>query len=480
MFWELIRSNRRKSVILLFCMASCLGALGYAMGMAVDPEAGGLLGIAGAFVLFLILLSVSYFGGDSLMLSSSGAAPISRDVHPQLFNIVEEMKISSGLTVMPEIYIIPDPSYNAFATGLRTEKSAVAVTAGLLGALNRDELQGVVAHEMSHIQNRDVMYMTFAGVMLGSMQMLTDGFFRSMWHSSRHSSSRTRSRSSEGSQAQVLFLLFAIVLSIIGPLLAQIFYFSLSRKREYLADASAVRLTRYPEGLASALEKISFKNKVPSAGKIASALFIENPLHDGNSLASLFDTHPPIQKRIQVLRKMSGADYVNYQKAFSDIVHQNVIPKSGLAEAAVPLRETSGPAAAAAEPLKTSMQAMPAHDVMDLMRATNQFSFLVCKCGVKVKVPPDIKHPKLKCLRCGRWMEIPVALSAVVDQALEGKSVKTPETEDVPLKYERKRKGWETLRCSCGKKLQLSPLLQGTRLECSACGRKILIQEQPA
>jgi heat shock protein HtpX len=474
MFWELIRSNQRKSILLLIGMALCLGTLGYFIGYAIDPLEGGLFGVLSASGLFLMLLSVSYFGGDAIMLSSSQAMEISRDVHPQLFNVVEEMKIASGLTVLPKIYIIPDPGYNAFATGLRPQKSAVAVTAGLLGALNRDELQGVVAHEMSHIQNRDVMYMTFAGVMLGSMQLLTDIFLRGTL---RGHSRTSRSRSGSDAQAQALFLILALVVAIVGPLLAQIFYFSLSRKREYLADASAVRLTRYPEGLAAALEKISFKNRVAAANGVTSALFIENPKHTGLNIAGFFDTHPPIQKRIQILRKMSGADYVNYQKAFTDIAHKKIIPKSGLKEsAAVPLRAPSAESAALPTPAaKLKPQTMPAHDVLDLIRATNEFSFLSCKCGVKVKVPPDVKHPRLKCLRCGRWMEIPVALGAVVDQALEGKSVKIPARDSVPLHYEWKSKGWESFRCACGRKLQLSPLFQGNQLECPACGRLVKV-----
>jgi heat shock protein HtpX len=478
MFWELIRANRRKSLFLIIGMASCLAAIGYAMGSLVDPEYGGVYGILIAGAVFTVQILISYFCGDSIMLSSSQAAEISRDIHPQLFNIVEEMKISSGLKVMPKIFIIPDQGYNAFATGLRQEKSSVAVTAGMLGALNRDELQGVVAHEMSHILNRDVMYMTFAGVMLGSIQLMVDAFFRGWVRSSSSVRSRSRGSSSNG-QAQALILILAVLLAILGPLLAQIFYFSLSRKREYLADASAARLTRYPEGLASALEKISFKNRVAVASKVTSALFIQNPLHTGLNRAGLFDTHPPIQSRILILRKMSGADFVNYQKAFSEILHKNtrVIPKTGLQMAgAVPLRAPSAEAALpAAAPSELKLAAMPQHEVMDLIRATNEFSFLVCPCGVKVKVPSEVKHPKLKCLRCGRWMEIPLALGAVVDQALKGKDLDKPRQDMTALTYERKTAGWETLKCSCGRKLQLSPLFSGAHLECVECGRQIRI-----
>jgi heat shock protein HtpX len=308
MMWELIRSNQRKSFFLLFGMASCLLALGYVIGMAVDPVMGGIYGVLTALAVFAVMFLVSYFGGDSILLGVSKALEISPDVHPQLFNVVEEMKIASGLPSMPKVYLIPDPAFNAFATGVRADKSAVAVTAGLLGALNRDELQGVVAHEMSHIQNRDVLYMTFAGIMLGSMQLISEMFLRGWTRSSYSARSRSRSSSSGGGQAQLAFILIAILFAILAPVLAQLFYFSLSRKREYLADASAVRLTRYPEGLASALEKISFKNTIPNVSKVASAMFIENPLREpALSLGSLTSTHPPIQDRIRILRKMSGA-----------------------------------------------------------------------------------------------------------------------------------------------------------------------------
>ncbi len=475
MFWEVIRSNRRKSFFLVAGMAACLISFGYVLGMAVDPAEGGPYGVLAACVIFLVLFLISYFNGDSILLGVSKALEISPDVHPQLFNIVEEMKIASGLQAMPKVYLIPDPAFNAFATGVRPEKSAVAVTAGLLGTLNRDELQGVVAHEMSHIQNRDVLYMTFAGIMLGSIQLIAEMFLRGWARSSYSARSRSRS-SSGGGQAQVVLILLALVFAVLGPVLAQLFYFSLSRKREYLADASAVRLTRHPEGLASALEKISFKSTIPNTSKITSAMFIENPMKEPVlSLGSLTSTHPPIQDRILILRKMAGADFVNYQKAYADIRKKSakIIPPSGLKDNSVPVR----PADKKAAPILPAKGLTPtSHDTLDLVRASNEFAFLNCACGLKLKVPPELQKPFIRCPHCARKLVLPVALSAVVEKAIAGEKIAGP--APLPeLVYERKTKGWETFACSCGKKLQLSPVFSGSRMECYHCGRTLLIHE---
>ena len=228
--WELIRENQRKSWVLFLAMGGCLLALGYAIGAAWMPhQDGGILGIMIAGLIWFIMSLISYFSGDSILLSMSGAKEVSHDVHPQLFNIVEEMKIAASLPAMPRVYIIDSPAPNAFATGRSPEKSAIAVTAGLLSTLNRDELQGVIAHEMSHVMNRDVLYMTFAGVLLGSIVILSEFFLRSQYYSSY--SRRYRSSSRDGNQAQVVMMVVAIVFAILAPILARLFYFSLSRRR---------------------------------------------------------------------------------------------------------------------------------------------------------------------------------------------------------------------------------------------------------
>ncbi len=178
--WELIQANKRKSIILFLCMGICLLLLGYVIGSSIYPKEGGVFGLFIAVGIWFIMSLVSYFAGDSIILAMSGAKEVTHDIHPQLFNIVEEMKIAANLPFMPKVYIIDEPAPNAFATGTKPEKIAIAVTAGLLSRLNRDELQGVIAHEMSHIANRDVLFVTFAGVLLGSIVFISEVFLRSM------------------------------------------------------------------------------------------------------------------------------------------------------------------------------------------------------------------------------------------------------------------------------------------------------------
>ncbi|MBT8382457.1 MAG: M48 family metallopeptidase, partial [Ignavibacteria bacterium] len=305
--WELIQANKRRSIFLFFSLGITLLLLGYLLGSAYFPDGGGFLGLFFALIIWGILSLVGYFKGSKIMLAVSGAKEVTKEVHPQLFNIVEEMKISASLPKMPKVYIINSPAPNAFATGIKPEESAVAVTAGLLARLNRDELQGVIAHEVSHIVNRDVLFMTFAGIMLGSIVLIANVFLRGLWFTGggRYSS---RSSGSGGGQAQLIIMIVAIAFAILSPLLAQLLYFAISRKREYLADASAVRYTRYPEGLASALEKISDSSvDLKTANKVTAPMYIINPLKPkGRKLSNLTSTHPPITERVRILRGISG------------------------------------------------------------------------------------------------------------------------------------------------------------------------------
>ena len=252
--WEVITSNKRKSIALLAIMGILMIAVGVAVGEFIAP---GAWPIGGGFALlaWVALSLVSYYGGDTIFLASAGARQIKRGDHPILFNIVEEMKISSGLSSMPRIYVIDDPRPNAFATGRDPEHASVAVTAGLLNRLSRDEVQGVVAHELGHIQNRDVLYVMLAAMMIGVIVLMSDVLLRFLWFGG--SRSRSRSRGSGDGQAQLIMLVVVIFLAILGPIAAQMLYFALSRRREYLADACSAAYTRYPEGLASALEKIA-------------------------------------------------------------------------------------------------------------------------------------------------------------------------------------------------------------------------------
>jgi len=404
--WELIRVNKRNSVLLLGAMGSVLLLLGFVLGMLFGgaPEAG-LFGMMIATVVWIVLMLVSFSGGDQILLSASRAQPVTHEVHPMLFNVVEEMKIAANLPKMPKIYIINDPAPNAFATGRSPETASIAVTAGLLGKLNRDELQGVVAHEMSHILHRDILYVTLAGVMLGSIVLISEIFLRGMFYSSLGGSRRRYSSGRDGGGgAQGIILIAAIVLAILAPLFAHILYFALSRKREYLADAGAVRLTRYPEGLASALEKIAGTNiNMETANKVTAPMYISNPFR-GKKKVSLYSTHPPIEERIRILRNMThGAAFADYEKTYEAVTKRSpIVPKSALDNEQVSIREGT------TEPKSTQTAKKQARQIGDIMRKVNQFAFLTCVgCGLKMKIPPNYKHEKVQCPRCKQISPVP-------------------------------------------------------------------------
>ena len=257
----------------------------------------------------------------------AGAREIQKQDHPQLFNIVEEMSIAAQLPKMPRVFIVDDPAPNAFAVGRNPDKAAVAVTIGLLKILNRDELQGVIAHEIGHIKNRDVALMTTAGIMLGAIVMLADIGTRAMWFGG--GSRRSRDNNGGGGGAQAILMLVALVFIILSPILAQFIYFALSRRREYLADASGAMYTRWPEGLASALEKLgSHARPQADQSQVTAPMYIVRPLRQGErrSVTSAFSTHPPLEERIRVLRGMGGsADFAAYDRAFAQITGKHVV-----------------------------------------------------------------------------------------------------------------------------------------------------------
>jgi heat shock protein HtpX len=406
--WELIRVNKRNSILLLMAMAVCLILLGFIIGIGFFGPEGGLIGLLIAIVIWLILTGVSFLQGDQIFLAASQAKPVTHDVHPQLFNVVEEMKIAAALPKVPKIYIINDPAPNAFATGRSPETASVAVTAGLLARLNRDELQGVIAHEASHILHRDILFVTLAGIMLGSIVLLSHVFLRGMFYSSMGGSSRrTSSGGKGGGQAAIVMLIIAIVAAILAPLMAQLLYFALSRRREYLADAGAARLTRYPEGLASALEKIANDTspQLASVNKVTAPMYIVNPFKKkkGMKLADLTSTHPPISERIKILRNLThGASFKDYSDSFSSVTHKKtVVPAAALTKEEIALRQ-AGDEAIKKERIQTQMR-----QVGDIMRRVNQFVFLTCLCGLKLKIPPNYKADKVGCPRCKRILDIP-------------------------------------------------------------------------
>ena len=302
--YDQIAANRRNTLILTVSMALVLLALGYLLGaMLLDSP---LVGLVMGLVLAGILALMSYYNGSSILLSAANAHEIHKADDPQLFNVVEELSIAAGLP-MPRVYVIDDPAPNAFATGRDPEHSVVAITQGLREKLTRDELQGVMAHELGHVQNRDILYMTMLAVMVGAVVILADIYWRSLRYGSfRGRSSRGGSRG--GSPAQAILIAMGLILAILAPLLATIIQMAASRQREYLADATSAKLTRYPEGLASALEKIANDGEeLNTPNRALQALFIVNPLDKHVPTSSLFDSHPPLEERIQRLRSMAGA-----------------------------------------------------------------------------------------------------------------------------------------------------------------------------
>ncbi|RJQ31330.1 zinc metalloprotease HtpX [Candidatus Parcubacteria bacterium] len=255
-------------------------------------------------VIFSLFMNIfSYWYSDKIVLAMSGArGPITKEDNMELYRLVENLSIASGIK-MPRVYIIDDQSPNAFATGRNQERAAIAVTTGLMRILNKNELEGVIAHELSHIGNRDILVSTIVVVLVGFVALLSDFFLRAQFF-------RGRREREEGGQVQLILTLVGIALAILAPVTATLIQLAISRKREFLADATGALMTRYPDGLASALEKISsYPVSLRRANKATAHLYIVSPLKgkEGTSwLAKLFMTHPPIEERIRALRGLDA------------------------------------------------------------------------------------------------------------------------------------------------------------------------------
>ena len=301
-FRDRIAVNRRNSLFLIVCFLAFLTVFGYVIGYAwIGDPVGALFGLVLAFVVGIISGLATYYGGDRMVLAASRAKEVTHEDAPVLFNVVEEMAIAGGLP-MPKVYIIEDSAPNAFATGRDPEHASIAVTSGLLNKLNRDELQGVIAHEMSHVGNYDIRYAMLVGILVGTTVLISDFFLRGLWFGG----GRGGRREGGGGNLQLIMVIIAIVLAILAPLFARLLQLSISRQREYLADATAVQLTRNPKGLADALQKISGDREVLEVANRATAhLYIVNPIKRFEKRSKgLFSTHPPIEERIKILRAM--------------------------------------------------------------------------------------------------------------------------------------------------------------------------------
>lgn len=291
-----IDSNKRKTTLLISIFIAFILAIGWFVG--------NYSGYGNGMVVLAVILSVmttliSYYSGDKIALSSAGAREIKKEDNPYVYRMVENLAITAG-TPVPKVFIIDSPALNAFATGRDPQHASIALTTGIIQALQNEELEGVIAHELSHIKNFDIRLMTIVVVLVGSIAIISNWFFRAQYFMGGR-----RSNNREGGQIAGLIMIVGFVLLMLSPIIAELIKLAISRKREYLADASGSLLTRYPEGLARALEKISQSNTPLQTASAATAhLFISNPFK-GKSFLNMFSTHPPIEDRINKLRGMA-------------------------------------------------------------------------------------------------------------------------------------------------------------------------------
>jgi len=459
--WEQIQANRRRSAVLITGMALVLLLLGYIGGELLHPGAG-ILGLGVALIIWGVQMAIYATSAQSLLLQGAFARELQKEDSPQLFNIVEEMSLASGLAFVPRVHLVDDPAPNAFAVGRKPEHSAIIVTTGLLHRLNRDELQGVIAHEIGHLKNRDVQFMTLAAVMLGSIVILSEIIWRTMRFGGRSRSRDNERGGSGGGQLQLILLVIAILLVVLGPLLAQLLYFACSRKREYLADASSAQFTRYPEGLASALEKISRTPTVVSfASKATAPMFIINPLAAAGG-AGIFSTHPPTDERVRILRGMTNASYAAYDAAFRNTCGTPILAPGSVADApTAPLRAPSNEGH-----ISTRL------DATYISQRAMGYLRLRCNCGLDISIPEGYEQNNIRCIRCGSTLPIPHVIAPPIPP-IASPVTRTPDA--APLQYKRTTKGWESFRCACGRTLQLSPNFAAPQVRCGACERLIQI-----
>jgi heat shock protein HtpX len=328
--WEQIRSNRFRSAVLIIFMGALLLAIGYVIGLYfLGSWVGGLVIAA---IVWAVMGLIAFYQGDSILLGVSGARKIQKQDDPRLYDVVEEMSIAAGLPKVPDIYIINDPALNAFSTGRDPNKAAVAITSGLREKLDRDELQGVMGHEIGHIKNRDVLLMAIASVMLGTIVILSWYATRALFFTGGGRRGNQRESGGGGGGGGAIIAIIGLILLILAPIFAQLIYLATSRKREYLADASSALYTRYPEGLASALEKLAASEApVKTANQATAPMYIVNPFGRRRAATDWMSTHPPIADRIRILRAMGGNSYAEYEKAYEQSHRgQSMVPKSAL------------------------------------------------------------------------------------------------------------------------------------------------------
>jgi heat shock protein HtpX len=315
-FYQQISANRRQSILLVIFLTALLAVFGFVIGFALSGYwQGGVVALVIAIGISLLLSSLSYFSGDSLVLSVSGAREVDLNTAPQLMNVVQELAIAANVP-MPRVYIIRDTAPNAFATGRDPKHASVAITEGLLQKLDREELQGVIGHELSHVRNYDTRFELLVATLVGSIALLADFFLRfTFWGGMSGRGRRGRGSSEGGGGLVLIMMVVGLILAIIAPLIGGLVQLAVSRQREYLADASSVELTRNPYGLERALAKIAGDREVLEvANRATQHLYFVNPIKKFEARASgLTATHPPIVDRVNRLRALTGQAPVDQQ-----------------------------------------------------------------------------------------------------------------------------------------------------------------------
>jgi heat shock protein HtpX len=309
-FYSQIAANRRNSVLLSLVVILLLGGLGFAIGGAAGGSVGyGAIGGGIALIAGFVAALLAYYAGDALVLASSSAREVDAQAAPQLFNVVAEMATAAGVP-MPRVYIIDDTAPNAFATGRDPQHASVAITVGLLQKLDREELQSVMGHELSHVRNFDIRFSLMVGVLVGAVALIADMFLRMTFWGGFGGGRRSRDRDSGGDSNgfAVVMMVVALVLAIVAPIAAKLVQLAVSRQREYLADASSVELTRNPYGLERALAKIALDTEpLEAANRATQHLYFENPVKAATANSSeMFSTHPAVLDRINRLRQLTG------------------------------------------------------------------------------------------------------------------------------------------------------------------------------
>jgi len=292
--YQQIIANKRRTWFLMTLFLVVIVILGYVWGKSYNFGWGGLII---ALIISVGINLISYFKGDKLALAMANAKPIKQADNPYVYRLVENLAITAGIPC-PKVYLIPDNAINAFATGRDSKNSSIAITVGAAQKLQNEELEGVIAHELSHVKNYDIRLMTIVILCVGLITLLADFFLRSQFI--------FRGRDNDNNNNGGLLLIVGLILSILSPIFATLIQLAVSRKREYLADASAALLTRYPEGLASALEKIAKENlPLKHPNKATAHLYIASPFNAAEKISGLFSTHPPIMERVKKLRMMA-------------------------------------------------------------------------------------------------------------------------------------------------------------------------------